>query len=176
MAMPTGFRIEGLGLTTPLAAHRGRCLHRLPVSVLQDVRGAQWAGDRRNGRQGADHPRLPPARLARSSLDDAVLHAYGRRVGQRVPTADAFREYLYTLYDNQPREGPAGLSDEELVQLGLEVGLDESFGRCVTAGLNIEWVEYVTARASARGVNGTPSVYVDGVGVPASAEAIMGPP
>lgn len=40
-----------------------------------------------------------------------------------------FRQYLYTVYDNQPPEGTAGLSDEELVQLGVQAGLDESFGR-----------------------------------------------
>jgi protein-disulfide isomerase len=83
-----------------------------------------------------------------------------------------FRECLYALYDNQPPEGSDGLSDEELIQLGFQVGLDESFGRCVLAGAYIDWVEYVTARAIARGVNGTPSVYVNGVGVPASARAI----
>jgi protein-disulfide isomerase len=84
-----------------------------------------------------------------------------------------FREYLYALYDNQPPEGSDGLSDEELVQLGLQVGLDESFAKCVMSGAYINWVEYITARAIARGVSGTPSVYVDGVSVPASARAIM---
>jgi protein-disulfide isomerase len=83
-----------------------------------------------------------------------------------------FREYLYALYDNQPPEGTSGLSDEELVQLGLQVGLDEDFGRCVLEGAYIEWAEYVTALAIAGGVNGTPRVYVDGVGVPATAQAI----
>ena len=41
------------------------------------------------------------------------------------------------------------------------------------AGQYLGWAEYVTAMAIARGVNGTPSVYVDGMGVPASADAIM---
>jgi protein-disulfide isomerase len=84
-----------------------------------------------------------------------------------------FREYLYALYDSQPPEGGDGLSDEELVQLGLQVGLDAGFATCVGARAYIEWAEYVTTLAAARGVNGTPSVYVDGVGVPASAKAIM---
>ena len=83
-----------------------------------------------------------------------------------------FREYLYALYDNQPPEGSDGLSDEELVALGLQSGLEEGAGRCMLAGRYIEWAEYETARAMARGVNGTPSIYVDGVGVPASARAI----
>jgi protein-disulfide isomerase len=84
-----------------------------------------------------------------------------------------FPEYLYALYDNQPPEGSTGLSDEELVQLGLQVGLDDDFGKCVMAGAYIEWAEYVTARAIARGVGGTPTVLVDGAYVPASAQAIM---
>ncbi len=84
-----------------------------------------------------------------------------------------FREYLYTLYDNQPPEGSDGLNDEELVQLGLQSGLDETFGLCVRAGKYLAWAEYMTAMAVARGVNGTPSVYVDGAGVPASADAIV---
>lgn len=83
-----------------------------------------------------------------------------------------FREYLYALYDHQPPEGSSGLSDEEMVQLGIQTGLDESFGRCVLNGAHIQWADYVTALAIALGVNGTPSVYVDGVGVPANAKAI----
>jgi protein-disulfide isomerase len=56
--------------------------------------------------------------------------------------------------------------------LGLRSGLDENFGICVVNGVYVDWAEYITALAAARGVNGTPSVYVDGVGVPASARAI----
>jgi protein-disulfide isomerase len=83
-----------------------------------------------------------------------------------------FRAYLSTLFEHQPPEGSAGLSDEELVQLGLQSGLDESFGKCVLAGAYIEWAEYVTARALSRGVRGTPTVYVDGLGVPTNTRAI----
>jgi len=83
-----------------------------------------------------------------------------------------FREYLNTLYDDQPPEGSAGLSDDRLVELGLQVGLDENFGNCVRTGAYIGWAEYVTALAIARGVSGIPTVYVDGAGVPASARAI----
>jgi protein-disulfide isomerase len=84
-----------------------------------------------------------------------------------------FREYLYMLYDNQPPEGSDGLSDDELSRLAALVGLDERAAGCVLSGAYIEWAEYVTALALARGVNGTPSVYVDGVGVPANGRAIM---
>jgi protein-disulfide isomerase len=84
-----------------------------------------------------------------------------------------FLDYLYTLFDNQPPEQSAGLSDDELAQLGVQTGLSEDFARCVMQGAYIEWAEYLTARALARGVNGTPSVYVDGMRVPASEDAIV---
>jgi protein-disulfide isomerase len=83
-----------------------------------------------------------------------------------------FLEYLHALFDNQPPEGGPGLSDEQLVELGLAVGLDDGFGRCVAAHVYLDWVEYVTARAVERGVSGTPSVYVEGVPVPANARSI----
>lgn len=85
---------------------------------------------------------------------------------------DYFRPYLYALYANQPAEGSAGLSEEQLVQLGVQGGLDQDFSRCIFAGAYVEWAEYVTAQALASGVSGTPSVYVDGIAVPPNAQAI----
>jgi protein-disulfide isomerase len=85
---------------------------------------------------------------------------------------DRFRPYLYALYENQPAEGSAGLSNEQLVQLGVQDGLGQDFSRCIFAGAYVEWAGYVTALAAARGVTGTPSVYVDGIAVPANAQAI----
>lgn len=125
--------------------------------------------------------------MADRGLITAVYHPLGyldrlssTRYSTRAASASgcasdhgAFREYLYTLYDAQPPEGTAGLSDEELAQLGMQTGLDENFAACVINDAYVEWAEYVTALALARGVSGTPSVYVDGVGVPASAQAIV---
>jgi protein-disulfide isomerase len=85
---------------------------------------------------------------------------------------DRFREYRDALYDAQPPEGGSGLSDDELVRLGIQTGLGDSFGGCLLKGAYLPWADYMSALAIARGVNGTPSVHVDGVGVPASAEAI----
>jgi protein-disulfide isomerase len=124
--------------------------------------------------------------LAQRGLISLVYHPLGfldglstTRYSTRAAAASGcasdggrFLGYLYALYDNQPPEGSSGLSDEELVQLAAQIGLSDAVGRCIMAGVYIPWAEYVTARAVAQGVNGTPSVYVDGMGVPASAEAI----
>jgi protein-disulfide isomerase len=85
---------------------------------------------------------------------------------------DHFRPYVYALYENQPAEGSAGLSAEQLLQVGVQGGLGQDFSRCVFAAAYTEWAEYVTAQAIAGGVSGTPSVYVDGIAVPATAQAI----
>jgi protein-disulfide isomerase len=87
--------------------------------------------------------------------------------------AGAFPEYKDALFADQPPEGGPGLSDEELVELGHVVGItDPAFDEGVRNHVYLEWTEYVTALAVARGVSGTPSTFVEGVPVPASARAI----
>jgi hypothetical protein len=59
------------------------------------------------------------------------------------------------------------------VELGAAVGLTEpTFGRCVPSHGYVPWADYVTQRALARGVSGTPTTLVEGVPVPANARAI----
>ena len=74
-----------------------------------------------------------------------------------------FREYHNVLYANQPAEGSDGLTDDRLIELGKSVGLtDQKFADAVTQGTYRPWATDVTEKASARGVTGTPTVYVDG--------------
>jgi protein-disulfide isomerase len=87
--------------------------------------------------------------------------------------AGAFAAYKDALFANQPPEGGPGLSDEQLIQLGRAVGIDDpSFADAVANHVYLEWTAFVTATAAARGVSGTPSVYVAGVPVPARAPTI----
>ncbi|MGI5214892.1 DsbA family protein [Plantactinospora sp. CA-290183] len=84
-----------------------------------------------------------------------------------------FREYVRALFDRQPPEGSAGLTDNELIDIGAGVGLGrDSFGNCVRANTFEPWTEHVTDAASRAGVTGTPTVLVAGKQVQASAEAI----
>ena len=84
-----------------------------------------------------------------------------------------YREYAKALFERQPPEGGAGLSDEELVSIGASVGLDrDGFGSCVRAGAYRSWTAHVTDAASERGVTGTPTVLVAGAPVQSSAQAI----
>lgn len=84
-----------------------------------------------------------------------------------------FREYAKALFDRQPPEGSAGLSDDELVNVATSVGLaGDSFAACVRENTFKKWTEHVTEEAARAGVNGTPTVLVAGKKVQASAEAI----
>jgi protein-disulfide isomerase len=83
-----------------------------------------------------------------------------------------FLEYKNALFANQPEEGGPGLSDEQLTALGLELGIDAGFARCIGEDRYVEWAGYVTTRAAERGVTGTPSVFVEGVPVPANGRLI----
>ncbi|MGI5525795.1 DsbA family protein [Micromonospora sp. CA-259024] len=74
-----------------------------------------------------------------------------------------FREYAKALFEKQPPEGSAGLSNDELIDIGAGVGLDRaSFGGCVKDGTYQTWTEHVTDEASRSNVTGTPTILVNG--------------
>jgi protein-disulfide isomerase len=84
-----------------------------------------------------------------------------------------FREYAKALFERQPPEGSAGLSDDQLIEIGTSVGLNAgSFGSCVRDGTYETWTEHVTDAASERGVTSTPTVLVAGSPVEPTAEAV----
>ncbi|MEV7328859.1 thioredoxin domain-containing protein [Micromonospora sp. NPDC093244] len=74
-----------------------------------------------------------------------------------------FREYAKALFAKQPPEGSAGLSNDELIDIGAGVGLDRgSFGGCVKDGTYRTWTAHVTDEASRSDVTGTPTILVNG--------------
>ncbi|WP_433130112.1 DsbA family protein [Micromonospora sp. CA-240977] len=74
-----------------------------------------------------------------------------------------FREYAKALFDRQPPEGSAGLTDDQLIDIGAGVGLDRgSFGGCVKDKTYLTWTEHVTEDASQSNVTGTPTIKVNG--------------
>jgi protein-disulfide isomerase len=102
-------------------------------------------------------------------LDEASSTDYSTRAAAASACADEggkFREYAEALFARQPAEGSAGLSDGELTSIGTSVGLSESsFGQCVNDGKYKPWVGSISNAASASGVNGTPTVKVNGTQV-----------
>ncbi|GII86638.1 hypothetical protein Ssi03_46280 [Sphaerisporangium siamense] len=109
-------------------------------------------------------------------LDAASTNRYSSRAASASGCAadrGGFVPYHYALYVEQPPEGGPGLSDDELIALGPAAGVeDPSFVVCVRAHRYVDWAAAVTAAAARRGVNATPTVFVQGVSVPANPQMI----
>ncbi|MFF1882772.1 DsbA family protein [Pseudarthrobacter sp. NPDC058196] len=71
-----------------------------------------------------------------------------------------YADYFNALYAQQPAEGSAGLSDNDLKKMASDMGVD--IGSCVDDKTYRPYVKYTTKEASAIGVSGTPTVFVDG--------------
>ena len=65
--------------------------------------------------------------------------------------------------NNQPAEGSNGLPDSTLIAWGKQAGITSAdFSTCVTTDQHKDLVAGVTDQASKNGVNGTPTVFVQG--------------
>jgi protein-disulfide isomerase len=109
-------------------------------------------------------------------LDAASSTNYSTRAAAASGCASdggRFLEYARALFDSQPPEGGPGLSDAQLAELAGSVGLPGSFAQCLHSGRYLDWPPYVTALATARGVQATPTVLVNGKPVPANARMII---
>jgi protein-disulfide isomerase len=82
--------------------------------------------------------------------------------------ANIWPAYHAALYAAQPAEGGPGLSDEELIQKGTDLGAPNTFGQCVTGNGNAAAIASATNTAVANpalqsnGRFGTPTVIVNG--------------
>jgi len=84
-----------------------------------------------------------------------------------------FQEYVNVLFANQPAEGSAGPTDDQLIKLGTDNGLSENFARCVRDKKYVTWAKKVSDDAGEAGVTGTPTVFVNGKKVQATANSIV---
>lgn len=109
-------------------------------------------------------------------LDQASTTNYSTRAAAASGCAadeGRFLDYAQALFLSQPPEGGPGLTDAELAGIGRDLGLpDATFASCVTEAPYRDWPPYVTARATALGVEATPTVLVAGTAVQPDARAI----
>ncbi len=102
-------------------------------------------------------------------LDDQSSTRYATRASSAAACAadeGKFAEFTSGAYARQPKEGTAGLSDDQLIGIGTAAGAGSSFGSCVKGGTYKGWVAQITEAASKSGVNGTPTVLVNGAKLP----------
>lgn len=86
--------------------------------------------------------------------------------------AGVFPGYHKALFDNQPAEGGSGLTDDQLVTFGTDLGATGDFAGCVTGAANAGAVTSETESAlgdqavlNADGQFGTPTVLLNGTQV-----------
>ena len=111
-----------------------------------------------------------------SFLDSASTTDYSSRAANALYAAagvspDAFAKYHQLLYQQQPAEGSAGLTEDKLVQLAQQAGGGAAADQ-IRAGTYADYVARATDQSSKDGVTGTPTVLVNGktVGQPTLAQ------
>ena len=76
---------------------------------------------------------------------------------------EAFQSFHDLLFANQPAEGGAGLTDDQLIACAAQAGAS---GPTVQQDIRdltyADWVKTATDQASKDGVTGTPTAFVDG--------------
>jgi protein-disulfide isomerase len=101
-----------------------------------------------------------------SFLDGASTTRYSSRAANAMycaADAGVFQRYHGLLFVNQPAEGSAGLTYDQLVQLGRQAGATgDAFETCVRNRPYADFVARISEQASRDGVLGTPTVLVDG--------------
>lgn len=100
-------------------------------------------------------------------LDRNTTTEYSTRAAAAAGCAadygDNLEQFVAEMMAAQPAGNPAGLSDEEIIAIGGQAGIsDPQFGQCVRDGTYEDWVGRSTNEAFDRGVQGTPTVFVDG--------------
>jgi protein-disulfide isomerase len=81
-------------------------------------------------------------------------------VADRAPTA--VWAFNTALYDNQPEEGTRGLSDDEIGARAARAGVPPDVVAAFTERIFERWVAESTERAFASGVEGTPTIRING--------------
>jgi protein-disulfide isomerase len=82
--------------------------------------------------------------------------------------AGIFPRYHKKLFDEQPAEGSAGLSNEQLIEIGTELGAPGDFAACVQSDTHADAIAKETDTATTdpalqtEGRFGTPTVAIDG--------------
>jgi protein-disulfide isomerase/uncharacterized membrane protein YphA (DoxX/SURF4 family) len=104
-----------------------------------------------------------------SFLDTASSTKYSSRAANALYAAaavgpDAFAKYHQVLYQQQPAENSAGLTEDTLVQLAQQSGAGAAASQ-IRAGTYADYVARATDQSSKDGVTGTPTVLVNGTAV-----------
>ncbi|HEY1484567.1 MAG TPA: thioredoxin domain-containing protein [Micromonosporaceae bacterium] len=99
------------------------------------------------------------------AVDTNSTTQYAMRAAASVGCAsdlDDFLTYSNLLFREQPKENTAGLTDNQLVQIGGKAGMiNPVFAECLRAGTYNKWVASENAAAAKKHITTTPTLLVD---------------
>ncbi|WP_194813834.1 thioredoxin domain-containing protein [Nocardia sp. XZ_19_385] len=105
-------------------------------------------------------------------LDRASTDKYSSRAGNasycvaNTGTGN-YQKWLTAMFEQQPHEGGAGLSDSKLIDIAESAGYtDSSVAQCITERTYDGYLRQKTEEVFATGVNSTPTVLINGTQVP----------
>jgi protein-disulfide isomerase len=115
------------------------------------------------------HPVAFLDRMSTTDYSSRALETSACVLDQDGP--DAWLKFHGLLYDNQPDENTAGLTDDQLASLAAQAGADKSkVAACQSAGTFDDWVKAATDAASKAHVTGTPTFRINGEDIPVTAQ------
>lgn len=102
-----------------------------------------------------------------SFLDNSLDTDHSVRAANAAMCADdqgAFTDYHADVFAHQPEEEGQGWTDEQLVDLAEESGVEdiEAFTSCLEQGTHVTYVKDMQTRSYQDGVSGSPRVFIDG--------------
>lgn len=103
-----------------------------------------------------------------SFLDSPATDNYSSRAANASACVmeqgeDTWAAFHQAMYEQQSPETGPGLTDEEILQIAVEAGADESTTEsCIADGTYDDWVQQVTDESGDDGVSSTPTVMVNG--------------
>jgi protein-disulfide isomerase len=76
---------------------------------------------------------------------------------------DAFLKFRTIAFENQPAEGSAGVPDSTLIDWAVQAGADkDEVTPLINGNVYHQWVLNATDQMSKDGVNGTPTIFING--------------
>ena len=104
-----------------------------------------------------------------SFLDDNLRNDSSNRAANAAACAadaDKFLQYHAATFQGQPAKEGAGYTDAQLKQFAVQAGLSSTalttWDQCYAAKSHNQWVESVQTQSEKDGVNGTPTVKLNG--------------
>lgn len=74
---------------------------------------------------------------------------------------DKYAAFQETMFANQPSEGTSGMTSQDIAALAAGIGVSQAGQDCITADRYTGFATRVTEDASAAGMRGTPTIYIN---------------